>query len=46
MIVSRLKAFKDGQTAVEMSPEDEKVITDAAPEIYRDAAERLVDGIA
>ena len=46
MIVSRVKAFKDGLMAVEMASEDERIITDAEPQIYRDAAERLVEGIA
>ena len=46
MIVSRVKAFKDGLKKVDMAPDDERLIAEAEPKMYRDAAERLINGIA
>ena len=46
MIVFRVKAFKDDLKTVDIAPDDEQLITQAEPEMYQNAAERLVDGIA
>lgn len=46
MVVMRVKAFKEGQNAVKMTEEDGRILMEAEPEQYRNATERLVDGIA
>ncbi len=46
IVVRKVGAFRSGQKAVDFTKEDEQAIQQAEPRQFRDAAERIVDGIA